>query len=86
MDIVSTERSPRRRESRSLLTRKRFQFAGALLPWSLRGPFLPGSMTEAASLNALTGNVGPSLSLSGLACRSKPIPASAAAMSSFRRH
>ncbi|MDQ3471236.1 MAG: sugar transferase [Pseudomonadota bacterium] len=62
MDIVSTERSPRRRESRSLLTRKRFQFAGALLlgallPWSLRGPFLPGSMTEAASLNALTGNV-----------------------------
>jgi len=29
---------------------------GALLPWSLRGPFLPGSMFEAASINALTGN------------------------------
>jgi lipopolysaccharide/colanic/teichoic acid biosynthesis glycosyltransferase len=46
----------------SLFTRKRFQFAGALLfgamaPWTLRGPFLPGTMTEPASINALTGNV-----------------------------
>jgi lipopolysaccharide/colanic/teichoic acid biosynthesis glycosyltransferase len=62
MDIVNTQRSLRRRETRSLLTRKRFQFAGALilgalLPWWLRGPFLPGSMTEAASINAIAGNV-----------------------------
>ncbi|MBA2636521.1 MAG: sugar transferase [Sphingomonas sp.] len=50
------------RKRRSLITRKRFQFAGALVlgalvPWSLRGPFLPGSLTEAASINALAGNV-----------------------------
>src|SRR3954453_659930 len=48
-------------ERRSILTRKRFQFAGALLlgailPWALR-LFLPGKMIEASSLNALTGNV-----------------------------
>ena len=46
----------------SLLVRKRFQFAGALLvaavlPWFTRGPLLPGTMFEAASLNTLTGNV-----------------------------
>jgi lipopolysaccharide/colanic/teichoic acid biosynthesis glycosyltransferase len=46
----------------SILTRKRFQFAGgliigALLPWAARGPLLPGSMYEAASLNGLAGNV-----------------------------
>ena len=45
----------------SLLTRKRFQFAGALvigalLPWFARGPLLPGQMYEAASLNGLIGN------------------------------
>jgi lipopolysaccharide/colanic/teichoic acid biosynthesis glycosyltransferase len=45
----------------SVLVRKRFQFAGALLigtglPWILRGPILPGEMFEAASLNALVGN------------------------------
>ena len=50
------------RDRASLLTRKRFQFAGALLlgallPWVLRGPILPGRLTEASSLNALTGNV-----------------------------
>jgi lipopolysaccharide/colanic/teichoic acid biosynthesis glycosyltransferase len=44
----------------SLLTRKRFQFAGALvigalLPWLARGP-LPGKVIEAASLNALVAN------------------------------
>src|SRR5947209_43281 len=48
-------------ERRSILTRKRFQFAGALLlgailPWALR-LFLPGKLGEASSLNALTGNV-----------------------------
>jgi lipopolysaccharide/colanic/teichoic acid biosynthesis glycosyltransferase len=45
----------------SLLTRRRFQFAGALLlgallPWFARGPLLPGEMLEPASLNALCGN------------------------------
>src|SRR5215213_4381292 len=45
----------------SLLVRRRFQFAGALLigalvPWFARGPLLPGQMFEAASLNTLTGN------------------------------
>src|SRR4051812_39758830 len=45
----------------SLLVRKRFQFAGALLigalaPWFTRGPLLPGSMFEPASLNTLIGN------------------------------
>jgi lipopolysaccharide/colanic/teichoic acid biosynthesis glycosyltransferase len=44
----------------SLLTRKRFQFAGALVigalvPWLARGP-LPGKVIEAASLNALVAN------------------------------
>ncbi len=62
MDVVASQQPLRRGDSRSLLTRKRFQFAGALvfgalLPWSLRGPILPGSLTEAASLNALAGNV-----------------------------
>ena len=45
----------------SILIRKRFQFAGALLigaglPWIVRGPILPGEMLEASSLNALIGN------------------------------
>jgi lipopolysaccharide/colanic/teichoic acid biosynthesis glycosyltransferase len=45
----------------SLLIRRRFQFAGALLigsllPWVSRGPLLPGTMFEAASLNTLIGN------------------------------
>jgi lipopolysaccharide/colanic/teichoic acid biosynthesis glycosyltransferase len=45
----------------SLLVRKRFQFAGALLiaaflPWIARGP-LPGSMFEPASVNSFAGNV-----------------------------
>jgi len=49
------------RAARSLLVRKRFQFAGALvfgaLPtWFARGPLLPGTMIEAASLNTLVGN------------------------------
>jgi lipopolysaccharide/colanic/teichoic acid biosynthesis glycosyltransferase len=51
-----------RARSTSLLVRKRFQFAGALLigallPWFARGPLLPGTMVEPASLNALFGNV-----------------------------
>jgi lipopolysaccharide/colanic/teichoic acid biosynthesis glycosyltransferase len=46
----------------SILTRRRFQFAGALIigalvPWLLRGPFLPGTLTEAASINTLSANV-----------------------------
>ena len=54
------DRSHRRR--RSLLTRRRFQFVGALafgalVPWFMRGPFLPGTMTEHASVYTLAGNV-----------------------------
>ena len=54
------ERAPRVRRG-SLLTRKRFQFAGALilgalLPWAARGPLLPGELSEPAALNALFGN------------------------------
>ena len=46
----------------SILTRKRFQFVaalivGALVPWFARGPLLPGTLTEAASINGLSGNV-----------------------------
>ena len=50
------------RQQASFLVRKRFQFAGAmavatLLPWFARGPLLPGTMFEPASLNSLVGNV-----------------------------
>jgi lipopolysaccharide/colanic/teichoic acid biosynthesis glycosyltransferase len=50
------------RQPHSILTRKRFQLAialllGALLPWSLRGAILPGTLVEPASANALFGNV-----------------------------
>ena len=46
----------------SLLTRKRFQFVGAvllagLLPWAARGPLLPGELFEAATTNTLVGNL-----------------------------
>jgi lipopolysaccharide/colanic/teichoic acid biosynthesis glycosyltransferase len=46
----------------SILIRKRFQFAGAIvigafLPWILRGPLLPGTLFEAAALNTMTANV-----------------------------
>jgi lipopolysaccharide/colanic/teichoic acid biosynthesis glycosyltransferase len=46
----------------SVLRRRRFQFAGALLlgaalPWFARGPLLPGSTFEPASLNTLIGNI-----------------------------
>ena len=46
----------------SILTRKRFQFvtallAGALIPWLLRGPLLPGTLIEPATINTLTANV-----------------------------
>ena len=49
------------RATPSYLTRRRFQFAGALLiavglPWFARGPLLPGTMIEAAALNTLVGN------------------------------
>ena len=54
------DRVARTRES-SILTRKRFQFAGALVigalvPWLMRGP-LPGLVMEPASLIALVANV-----------------------------
>jgi lipopolysaccharide/colanic/teichoic acid biosynthesis glycosyltransferase len=54
------ERARRVRQG-SLLTRKRFQFAGALVlgalaPWLARGPLLPGELSEPAALNALAGN------------------------------
>src|SRR3954464_11323931 len=46
----------------ALLQRRRFQFAGALvlgalLPWSLRGSFLPGTIYDPASVNTLAANV-----------------------------
>jgi lipopolysaccharide/colanic/teichoic acid biosynthesis glycosyltransferase len=52
---------PVRAATPSLLVRRRFQFAGALvvgalLPWFARGPLLPGTMFEAASVNTLVGN------------------------------
>ena len=45
----------------SLLVRKRFQFAGALVvgalaPWLARGPLLPGYLIEAASINTVIAN------------------------------
>jgi lipopolysaccharide/colanic/teichoic acid biosynthesis glycosyltransferase len=45
----------------SILTRKRFQFVGALiigalLPWLARGPLLPGELFEPSSINGLAGN------------------------------
>lgn len=52
---------PRTRLKRSLLTRRRFQFAGALVVsalamFLLRGTILPGLFAEPASVNALIGN------------------------------
>jgi lipopolysaccharide/colanic/teichoic acid biosynthesis glycosyltransferase len=52
---------PVRAARASLLIRKRFQFAGALvigalLPWASRGPLLPGTMFEPAGVNTLIGN------------------------------
>jgi lipopolysaccharide/colanic/teichoic acid biosynthesis glycosyltransferase len=45
----------------SILTRKRFQLVsalviGALVPWAARGPLLPGTLSEAATVNGLIGN------------------------------
>src|SRR5688572_13996576 len=56
------EPPPARLMQRSLFTRRRFQFAGALiiaalLPYILRGTVLPGLPGEAASVNALIGNL-----------------------------
>src|SRR5689334_21878307 len=52
---------PVRQTRSSLLIRKRFQFAGALvvgalIPWLAR-LVLPGTIFEAASLNTLVGNI-----------------------------
>ena len=52
---------PAKVTNRSLLTRRRFQFAGALvigalLPFALRGTVLAGLFGEPASVNALFGN------------------------------
>ena len=49
------------RAAPTFLIRRRFQFAGALLisagiPWVARGPLLPGTMFEPATLNTLVGN------------------------------
>jgi lipopolysaccharide/colanic/teichoic acid biosynthesis glycosyltransferase len=54
------ERLNQRVGNGSILIRKRFQFAGALVlgalvPWAARGP-LPGLMFEPASINTLAGN------------------------------
>ena len=54
------ERVKQRNGNGSILTRKRFQFVGALiigavLPWAARGP-LPGELLEAATVNTLVGN------------------------------
>ena len=57
----ATSAQRRRQQRQSLLTRRRFQFAGALvlgalLPWFLRGPILPGTMAEPSSMNTLVAN------------------------------
>ena len=51
-----------RERERALGSRKRFQFAGALLigtliPWAMRGTILPGRLFEAANNNALLANI-----------------------------
>jgi lipopolysaccharide/colanic/teichoic acid biosynthesis glycosyltransferase len=56
------ERVNQRVGNGSILIRKRFQFAGALvigalLPWATRGPLLPGTMFEAATINTLVANI-----------------------------
>ncbi|MFL6742286.1 MAG: sugar transferase [Sphingomicrobium sp.] len=55
------ERVKHRVGNGSFLVRKRFQFAGALvigalLPWAMRGPLLPGDLFEPATMNTLTAN------------------------------
>jgi len=52
---------PAKLMTQSLFTRRRFQFAGALviaalLPFAVRGTVLPGLFGEPASVNALMGN------------------------------
>ena len=56
---IRTPKAPRAApRGRALLIRRRFQFAGALLfgailPWMVRGPLLPGTMFEPASVNTV---------------------------------
>src|SRR5688500_1255870 len=52
---------PAKLRKRSLFTRRRFQFAGALLfgallPFMVRGTILPGLFAEPASVNELIGD------------------------------
>jgi lipopolysaccharide/colanic/teichoic acid biosynthesis glycosyltransferase len=59
---ASVDRRTRKSAGASLIVRRRFQFAGALvlgalIPWLLRGPILPGTLTEHASVNTLAGNI-----------------------------
>jgi len=65
VDVVEDRPGLRKEQIRpreSILTRKRFQYAtalliGALLPWLAREPLLPGTMLAEASLNGLMGNI-----------------------------
>ena len=57
----ATSAQRRKQQRQSLLTRRRFQFVGALVlgalfPWFLRGPILPGTMAEPSSMNTLVAN------------------------------
>src|SRR5215213_4203047 len=61
MDALAQNESASTIRRVSLLTRKRFQFVGALiigavLPWLARGPLLPGFLFETASTNTLAAN------------------------------
>jgi lipopolysaccharide/colanic/teichoic acid biosynthesis glycosyltransferase len=60
--VEAAARAGKKPVAGSLLTRRRFQFAGALvmgalIPWLMRGPLLPGTLTERASLYTLWGNI-----------------------------
>jgi len=61
-DIAPADKRVKQSAGASLIVRRRFQFAGALIvgaliPWLLRGPILPGTLTEHASVNTLVGNI-----------------------------
>jgi lipopolysaccharide/colanic/teichoic acid biosynthesis glycosyltransferase len=61
MDAAVSAELGQRRGRRSIVNRRRFQFAGALVlgalvPWLLRGFIGSGGMTAYTAMNALTGN------------------------------